>query len=268
MLEARHSNDVFVSECKDGPTQTAGARHVRLDAWVMPRSWAHPATTGYEIKTTRADFLRDEKWEKYLSLCHKFYFVAPHGIIDPAELPKEVGLLVCSRNGTKLFQKKRAVARDVTIPEELFRYVLMCRTQVLRPGRWNGSRTEDWRGYLHGRDDRKLLGQAASRKIATIVSDQVTAVAKENHRLKEENEFLAEAKKVLDAMGIYSFSAWRVREAVEERLRRDVSASTSKLYSRAVEGLSGALVRAAEKLDKLQSELDGDITGGADGHST
>ena len=51
LLEQRHSKDLFVPECKDGPTGSHGM-HVRLDAWVMPKSWANPALRGYEVKIT------------------------------------------------------------------------------------------------------------------------------------------------------------------------------------------------------------------------
>lgn len=36
LIAARHTNDVFVPECKDGPTWGGGA--MRLDAWAMRKS--------------------------------------------------------------------------------------------------------------------------------------------------------------------------------------------------------------------------------------
>jgi len=46
-----------------------------------------------EVKANRTDFDRDNKWEGYLPWCTRFAFAYPEGMIDPAELPKEVGLL-------------------------------------------------------------------------------------------------------------------------------------------------------------------------------
>lgn len=60
LLAARHVNDVFIPECKDGPTQSGS--HLRMDAWAMNKSWAHPCAIGYEVKVTRADFIGDNKW--------------------------------------------------------------------------------------------------------------------------------------------------------------------------------------------------------------
>src|SRR5580765_3591485 len=101
MLAVRHSEDVFVPECKTGPTHYAD-RCPRIDAWAMRRSWANPVTFGYEIKTSRNDFVRDEKWRDYLAYCTQFFFVAPPGIIRIDELPAEVGLIETSTNAKTL----------------------------------------------------------------------------------------------------------------------------------------------------------------------
>lgn len=73
LLEAKHSKDLLIPECKDGPTQSV-SEHLRMDAWVMNRSWAHPCYTAYEIKVTRSDFLNDRKWRGYLPYCNEFFF--------------------------------------------------------------------------------------------------------------------------------------------------------------------------------------------------
>ena len=130
LLSVRHSEDVFVSECKDGPSQGSG--HLRMDAWAMRKSWNNPTTYGYEVKISRSDFVGDDKWNLYLPLCSDFYFVCPSGLIQPGELGPEAGLIYVSATGTKLFLKKKAQRRDVKIPEDLFRYVLMCRAKITR----------------------------------------------------------------------------------------------------------------------------------------
>ena len=45
-----------------------------------------------EVKSCRADFLSDHKWEKYLPFATHFYFAAPKGAIRIDELPPGVGL--------------------------------------------------------------------------------------------------------------------------------------------------------------------------------
>jgi hypothetical protein len=48
---------------------------------------------GFEVKSSRADFVKDQKWQSYLRYFNFFYFVAPPGVIKPQELPREVHLL-------------------------------------------------------------------------------------------------------------------------------------------------------------------------------
>ena len=132
LLAAKHRGDVFVAECKTGPTTTANAHHLRMDAWVMRRSWAHPDTTGYEIKVSRGDFLRDDKWPAYLKYCNRFYFVCPPNMIAVNEVPAGCGLMWASKNAAMLYTKIKAPRREVEIPENLWRYVLMCRASIQR----------------------------------------------------------------------------------------------------------------------------------------
>lgn len=47
----------------------------------------------YEVKSSRADWLADGKWERYLPYCTHFAFVAPAGAIARWELDREIGLV-------------------------------------------------------------------------------------------------------------------------------------------------------------------------------
>jgi len=97
LLAQKHARDLFVSECKNGSTWfTEGG--LRLDAWVMKRSWASPLTIGYEVKVSRQDFLSDSKWHGYLDYCNEFYFVCPPELIQPNELPPKRVLYWTSKN--------------------------------------------------------------------------------------------------------------------------------------------------------------------------
>jgi len=70
LLAAKHSEDVFVPECKLGPSYGDG--NGRIDAWAMAKSWAHPLVNAYETKVSRSDFLNDNKWQMYLPFCNQF----------------------------------------------------------------------------------------------------------------------------------------------------------------------------------------------------
>jgi hypothetical protein len=47
----------------------------------------------YEVKSSRADFLADAKWESYLRFATHFAFVAPAGAIQRWELDRAIGLI-------------------------------------------------------------------------------------------------------------------------------------------------------------------------------
>lgn len=72
---------------------------------------------GFEIKMSRADFLRDEKWHRYSEFCSSLSMVCPAHLIEPKEIPKEFGLLWIRDEHNiewvkkaKRFQKRDAMA--------------------------------------------------------------------------------------------------------------------------------------------------------------
>lgn len=247
LLAEKHAGDVFVPECKDGPTQSGP--HLRLDAWVMPRSWSKPAITGYEIKRTRADFLRDTKWPRYLELCNQLYFVTPPGIASLEELPREVGLMEVAKTGTRLMTKRRAAYRDVQIPESVFRYVLMCRSQIVGEMKGENRSLEFWREWLARKRERQEVGHRVARRLRELYDENVTRVETESYRLRSQHERLEKAIEVLDQLGV----RWKDGWGVEEDVRRKVIAHRSGLHQDAVlalEAAEKAIVRLRGKLDE------------------
>lgn len=214
MLALRHSKDVFIPECKDGPTQSV-SRYLRMDAWAMNKSWAHPVAFAYEVKVSRSDFLQDNKWPAYLPLCNQFYFVAPAGLVDISELPAEVGLLTAAGKGDggRLITKKKAPHRDVQIPEEVYRYILMCRVQVADEKPLETTE-ERWRNWLEKKSENRRLGYEVSKRIRERASE----LEAENSHLKFENEQYADLKNVLAAMQV-NIHDWRLQEKVKDRIR-------------------------------------------------
>lgn len=221
LLAVRHSGDIFVPECKNGPTQGA-SNLLKLDAWAMKRSWTNPITYGYEIKVSRSDFLSDNKWTGYLKYCSHFSFVAPTGVIKPDELPKRVGLIVPTKNGNKLLTKKKAPPRNVKIPEDLFRYVLMCRATI--GSDISEGNLEFWKSWLEDKEVSTELGRRVSKSLRKTIAEKITNVEIENMRLKSQNESLATISKFCDKLGIIPS-----RYISESRVKQKVSEANSSI---------------------------------------
>ncbi len=133
LLRQRHAADVFVAECKNGPTHSPLTGLLKLDAWVVRKTWSPWSIVGYEVKVDRQDFERDQKWSAYLPLCHEFYFVCPGGLIRGVDLPPGIGLLWASQNGGRLWTKVKAARHEPDSAQlcQLMSYVLMSRTVIV-----------------------------------------------------------------------------------------------------------------------------------------
>ena len=171
LLSKRHKKDLVVQEC---PTSTAyAAGYGQIDFWAMRKSWANPMVTGYEIKVSRSDFLRDDKWRKYLKYCDVFFFAAPPGIIKPDELPPEAGLIEATKNGAMMRVKKKAPLRE-TDPKcmaKVYKAVLMNRALIGDPQTRPMSKRErmdEWSLYVA---DRRNLAFRVSKAIRNMVTE-------------------------------------------------------------------------------------------------
>lgn len=64
----------------------------------------------HEVKISRADFLSDlskpEKRDAYAAMAEAVYYVAPEGMISPAEIPPGLGLLVERKEGVFVLSKR------------------------------------------------------------------------------------------------------------------------------------------------------------------
>jgi hypothetical protein len=89
-----------------------------LDAWCM-QLWGEQARITFEVKISRSDFLLELKSPVKrrigLLLSNEFYFVAPKGMIKPAELPIECGLKEVI-DGDRIVTRIAAPWRDTSPP--------------------------------------------------------------------------------------------------------------------------------------------------------
>lgn len=259
LLAARHAGDVFVPECKDGPTHYT--QHQRLDAWAMKRSWRHPLAVGYEIKVARSDFLRDDKWRGYLPYCNEFYFVAPSGVIDKVEVPAETGLLVASRNLTRLYAKKKAVWRDVKIPESIYRYILMSRTVVTREHAVERGTKAFWERWVAGREDDDELGRRVGKKLRQTINSRIVQAEEENRRLAEQMKGYDEIRALLKQLGYEADDYFSVH-TVNSRLKEQVTGISRELLW-ALVNARRSLAQACRELKAIQDSKPEPVTGNA-----
>lgn len=202
LLLKKHEKDFCIPECKTDSTFFS-KRLLILDLWVMTKSWKNNHIYGYEIKVSRSDFLRDNKWREYLKFCTDFYFVCPKNVILPEEVPQDVGLLFTSINCKKLFTKKMAVTRDVTIPENLYKYILMWRAKSVSLQESLSSK-EYWKEWLKEKKIDHNFGRMISSTIKKEINDNIERVKEENYKLKIENSNLSDIKNLMIQIGINS----------------------------------------------------------------
>lgn len=126
-VQRRHKKDLWLTEVRTGPSQSApkGQLH-RIDGLALAKSWTAPLITGYEVKVDRQDWIRDNKWHAALDDCHAFYIACPKDLIQPNEVPQEVGLIWIRDSGLLSIQRK-AVYRNIELPTLLLYHVCMSR---------------------------------------------------------------------------------------------------------------------------------------------
>lgn len=249
LLAKKHEADVFVPECKDGPSW--GGNHFRLDAWTMNRSWTSAKVTGYEIKVNRSDFVQDNKWQAYLACCNELYFVCPAGLIEPSELSPQVGLLWVSSTGNTLVTKKKAHFRDIEIPESVWRYIVMCRTKIVSRQHFEPpDRLEYWRNWLAEKEESRTIGWQASKK----VTEYCQRIERENRELKQKHERYESLRQVLQELGFqhdYPYTN-EVRNRVNQ-LRGEIPAFVENEianFKRAMERFETTLKSYSNELNK------------------
>jgi hypothetical protein len=258
LLREKHKEDVFVAECKDGPTVFGS--HLRMDAWTMNRSWSNPCTSGYEVKVGRSDYLQDDKWPGYLPLCNKFWFVSPADVIHPSEVPESAGLMHVASTGRILRTVKKAPYRQVDDPVALYRYILMCRATI--KGAWAESegdrqaRLDFWRRWLADKEASLEIGHHVSQKLSQKVKEEIRAVRRNQHDLELRLEKLEAVRGILADMGIRE-GTWFLSHEVKQQIERARAAIPDSLRN--------DLEVAKREIEKVLADI-GQLQGTGDPH--
>lgn len=254
MLSLKHTNDIFVPECKDGPTWSGS--HLRLDAWAMKKSYSSPLLTGYEVKISRSDFVNDSKLHEYLNLCNALYIVCPAGLIDKSEVPDGCGLMCTSKTGSRIYIKKKAPYRQIEEPASLYKYILMSRARVVGPYQESAF---DKKGYMERYVDRKIeserVGIHLGRRLRERIESEIEEVKKENNKLLEQNSNLQDIKDIIGEMGL-EVTDWNLGHKFE-RQAREAKKLLPADFDFQVRNLASQLKDIVKVMDKFKEVPDG-----------
>ncbi|MDQ7794128.1 MAG: MmcB family DNA repair protein [bacterium] len=212
---------VFFAAVKTGPTQLGGTQLRVLDAVWLRRSWTRPWITGFEVKVSRGDYTRDEKWVEYLEVCHRFYFVAPPDVISRDELPPAVGLRIYDPATSRLSTRRAAPVRPVDLPASLLWYLIISR---LEPDRhpFYRTRRELAEAYLRGgREAQRQIGERLGTRLAQdveLLAARVQDLERDLSRAEQAKARLEEVQTVARTHGIPTWPEDRFAETLNERL--------------------------------------------------
>lgn len=219
LLQARHSDDIYVPECKTGETWTNKDLRI-LDGWCLKRTYSPLTTIGYEIKCTRADFEQDQKWTKYLAYCHYFYFVCPAGLIRAYDLPPEIGIIWASK---EKLHTKHSAERNNPDPEKLnalMTYVLMSRAAIDPPNYTLPIRTrvEEVAKFIKEAEENKQLAYMIKghlRKLVDEARSTNNGIARREAHMKE----FADRLKLLGISWDPATENWREINEIYDEIR-------------------------------------------------
>jgi hypothetical protein len=253
LLRERHKEDIFVAQCKTGPTQ-AGV--LIMDGWALKPSWVQQVAIGYEIKVSRGDFFRDVKWPGYLPYCNEFYFVTPPGLLEKDEVPEGCGLLVAA--GSRLVTKKKAAHREAGSLELLYKYVLMNHAGLIKVQRQTTreERTEYWARWLEEKRGLNEIRFRVGYGLRKRISEEIEEVRRENENLKREIVRLEDVRIILKNLGyerVDAIPSWDTKRAIVARID-EIKSGFSSDARRSFESAGKAIATILKIMDKKAKE--------------
>lgn len=206
-LSKRHEKDFWITEVKTGPTNWGNEPLHKIDGLAIKKSWANPCFTAYEVKVSRGDFLRDDKWPAYLSQCHQFFFACPAGLIQPEELADDVGLIWYDPEASRLRVRRKAVFRPIEIPPQLLYYIIMSRIESDRHPFFSSAR-EHLEAWVEDRGNRQRLSRMVTGKIADTIRQQERQIFELQTQLKSANWEREQANDVYAKLSKLGIQTW------------------------------------------------------------
>ncbi len=255
-LRLKHASDVFISECKNGETWNSSGM-LRLDAWVLKRTWSPLTTIGYEVKVSRQDFEQDQKWPSYLDLCHEFYFVCPSGLIRATDVPASVGLIWVAKSG-RLHTKRKAEHRqpDTDKLNGLLTYALMSRSRIVANMHHTGDELPNPLEYRKAVVERAIARNELADFIHGHIRDEWGRTRQIERDIKDREFAVEEFSKRLALLGI----TWMPTEnhwSETNRVRDEIDVLLSHIDDNTLRRLEEAgrrITMAVEDVRKFHSD--------------
>lgn len=262
-LAEKHYRDFFLTEVKSGPTQIAVAGSLKiLDGLAIRKSWTNPCFTGYEVKISRSDFLRDAKFYTYEELCNCLYIVCPKGMIDRTEVPESVGLMYYDPDKKTITTKKKAIYRKIEYSPEMLLYIIFSRLDSDRYPFFSDKR-EYFEAYLTGKNDNRVLSHAVRAK---IVQDNAR-LESELERLRGFEQQYGAYKaliKVLHNHGIWGYRGKDIADELDKILSRKCPEDITDIR-RSMEHTVNRLKQMEEKIKNESAQREETPEAGAPG---
>ena len=233
-LAKKHKNDYFLTEVKSGSAWIGTGNRI-LDACALRCSYTNPHITGYEVKVTRSDFKRDNKFFTYLPLVHALYVATPTGMVQREELPTEIGLIWYDSQKKGLSVKKKPPPRKIEISRDMLLYIIFSRLDRERIPFYS-DKAEYWRAWLDGKIENDALAQKVRNRLASELGrleNELRAASRYGNERKEYDEL----RKTMVGLGM---SAWEqspakwltkqltrkypaILDDIKKRLREDIN---------------------------------------------
>lgn len=244
-LAKYHPKDYFISECKTDSTYFSGPQGLLIfDGLAITKSYTSPCVTGYEIKVSRSDFQRDNKYHLYLQYCNEFYFVVPAGLLKKEEIPDDMGLIYYYPETGKLMKKKRALYRQIEEPVGVYKYIIFSRLDQERIPFYE-SRAEYAEAYLQDREDKEEIGRQLGSKMARDLSDAYCRLAVLK-KTEDKLSLLDSLLKVMQDNGIHCWSYENYADKLNEALQNKMDPDSLKYLKQDLEGALN-IIRRMEK---------------------
>ncbi len=243
-LQKQNPDGFFVEVC----IGTAGSR--RIDALALAPSWARMRITGYEIKTSRQDFLNDEKWPVYLDSVNVLYFVAPLGIVDPEELDPKVGLVTYNPKRGTLRTAKKAVYQNSDPAWPLLYSIIINRLESDRYP-FHSDKAAFFRDWLEHKTESRRLGRYTSTRIARE-HDELLG---ERRHLKRDVEIAGEAVEELRKVRAILSRETGYMSPVDNAAKRLKSFIEGRQNAVFGPHLVADISRARESLERLEAKF-------------